>query len=268
MKQQSHTSSRSRIRQPTMYRVCLCLLIYLYCTSLVCLADEEVDRGYLRATKDRKKDDEGPSSPQLDRAELERQQEEDRFRRIQEEREAAFEAKLARMSEDQRKNELNKKKADARIVKRVIKAAASKNPYKILGLNNWEIHLPGQTLQFGKLKLRIPSITLFRLSAKTIRKKYRALATKIHPDKNRDGRATQAFIAVESAVSMLSDETERAEIDSVLFQARQERIDRLVRLSNKIAGRSSQVVHQASRISNRFVKPFGVPALVIGSLLV
>ncbi|OEU08798.1 heat shock protein DnaJ, partial [Fragilariopsis cylindrus CCMP1102] len=46
-------------------------------------------------------------------------------------------------------------------------------------------------------------------SERDIRKQFRTRAMQIHPDKNNDGRAQEAFIAVENAASILSDKQQR-----------------------------------------------------------
>jgi hypothetical protein len=244
------------------------LLVLLH----VCQGDDESERGYLRATMDRRRGDGESEAPSImtpaEMAAMEKAREQEKFRRIQEEREAAFEAKLAKLNEAERRKEKQKKKSDAKIVKKVLKAAQSENPYAILGLTNWEIHIPERFIRWGKLSVRIPSMVLFRIPSKAIRKKYRVLATKVHPDKNRDGRATEAFIAVENAVSTLSDETERAHLDSIIMKSRQDKVDCIVRVSNKVVHRSSHTVLGVTKFAHRFVRPFAVPTLIISSLLI
>jgi hypothetical protein len=154
--------------------------------------------------------------------------EQERKRMInQQEREAAFTAEIAKMSATERKAARMQKKKDARIVRRILRAAEhdndNPNHYAVLGLRNWEPITSSCTMKLVSLALRMPEVALFRIEPEAIQEAYRILAMAVHPDKNRDGRAEEAFIAVENSAFILTDETQRIEYDNSMREMRRNR---------------------------------------------
>lgn len=187
------------------------------------------------------------------RAEEERMERE-RAEQIRLQREAEFEAELARMNEEQQKAAKKQKKKDARIVRQVIKADRKGRLYALLGLRNYDIHI-------GRL-------TLFRADTAAIRRAYRTRARAVHPDRNRDGRAKEAFIAVENAASILSDEQKREVYDEEVRLARQQRRDDMKRTANTVKKTLLKGVNRVTWVFRRIFGPFATPIFILGCLMV
>eukprot|EP00546_Thalassionema_frauenfeldii_P013340 CAMPEP_0178907946 /NCGR_PEP_ID=MMETSP0786-20121207/7649_1 /TAXON_ID=186022 /ORGANISM="Thalassionema frauenfeldii, Strain CCMP 1798" /LENGTH=253 /DNA_ID=CAMNT_0020579793 /DNA_START=139 /DNA_END=896 /DNA_ORIENTATION=+ len=134
--------------------------------------------------------------------------------RIRQQREADFQSSLERMNEDQQKAARKQKKKDAKIVKKILKASNQGNHYSVLGLLNFA--------------LKIGPFTFFRPSPKDIKKAYRHRAMKTHPDKNRDGKAQEAFVAVEESAAVLMDDQARELYDLEIKTARIEKQERIL----------------------------------------
>jgi hypothetical protein len=206
-------------------------------------------------------------------AELKRKAEEDRIAReqadrIQEEREAAFAAEVAKMTDEQQKVARKQKKIDARIVRRILRAAKKDNYYAVLGLRNWELQTPSRTIKLASLVFRIPGFALFRISPKAIKKAYRKLAMMVHPDKNLDGRATEAFIAVENSASILTDETKRIEYDDMVREIWRERRELARKKAVEYVDGTLHVVGQIVQVFRRVLGPFALPVFILGCLLI
>lgn len=123
--------------------------------------------------------------------ELERQREETRARRDRQ-----WEADLQKMNKAQRSQAKKKRLQDAKVVNLVL---SSPDHYKTLRLsrplwNPWS--------SFPK-----------SASPKQVKKAYRDLARKVHPDKNKDGRAEEAFDKIQEAYETLSDKGKKREYD-------------------------------------------------------
>lgn len=204
------------------------------------------------------------------REELQRQQEQ--ILRQQEyvraQREAAFEAELAQMSAKKQKEARKQKRKDARIVRRVLRAAEKGDFYGVLGLHNREFRIPSRTIKIAGLRWSIPGISLFHISQQKIRRAYRALALTVHPDKNRDGRAEEAFIEVENVASILSDERSRTEYDKIAQAARQERNDEIRKVVGSSLSRTFRIVHRGVSVFRTVLGPFAFPVLILGSLII
>lgn len=54
----------------------------------------------------------------------------------------------------------------------------------------------------------------------------------VHPDKNRDGRANEAFIAVENSASILTDKQSSKEYDQQMREYYQQRRQHIMRVAN------------------------------------
>lgn len=188
--------------------------------------------------------------------------------RIQREREALFEAELQRMSEDKRKEAIRRKKNDGRIVRRVLQAAERGDHYGTLGIRNLEFQFPPISLKLGKWNLQLPTFTLFRILNKTIRRAYRNMALLVHPDKNRDGRAVQAFVAVENAASILGDEETRDKYDAERLLLRKERTKAARLMIGTSASRLVKATNRSVSVFRKVLGPFAFPVAIIGILIV
>ena len=188
--------------------------------------------------------------------------------RIQREREAAFETELQRMSEDKRKEAIRRKKKDGKLVRNVLKAAERGDYYGTLGIRNLEIQFPSISLKLGKWSRQLPTFTLFRISNKAIRRAYRNMALLVHPDKNRDGRAVQAFVAVENAASILGDEETRDQYDAERLLLRMERIKAAKLVIGTSASRLMIATNRSVSVFRNVLGPFAFPVAIIGILIV
>jgi len=184
--------------------------------------------------------------------------------RIRLKREAAFEADLKKMNEEQRKKAQRQKKKDAKVVKRILNAHKAGRHYAVLGIRNFEVQLgPYYIFNFS-----LGPLILFRVKTKDIKKVYRNLARTVHPDKNKDGRAEEAFHALETSATILTDEKQRSDYDKRIISTRRRR--------NKYAMESvvgvSQLAWRRSvsslRVAKRVLGPFSTPILVVGALII
>jgi len=184
--------------------------------------------------------------------------------RIRLKREAAFEAELKKMNDEQRKKAQKQKSKDAKVVKRILKAHTSGKHYAVLGIRNLEIRLG----PFYFFNFSLGPFVLFRAKTKDIKRVYRNLARTVHPDKNKDGRAEEAFQALETSADILTDEKKRSDYDKRIISARRRR--------NKYAMESVAGVSQLAwrrsvstlRVAKRVLGPFSTPILVVGALIV
>jgi len=201
--------------------------------------------------------------------------EQERNQRIQQEREAAFEAELAQISDDKQRAAAKKqKKRDAAVVQRVLRHAAKGNFYAVLGLrNNREFHFPGgqgssSTSVLIRLwkRLRLPQLALGHVSAAHIKRAYRECAKATHPDKNRDGRAVEAFHAVEHAATLLLDSNARASYDAAVLEQRQLQRARVRRTLSAGWEQCAKVLRRVKRVFGR-LGPLALPLSILGVLI-
>lgn len=188
--------------------------------------------------------------------------------RIQKEREVSFQKELEKMSATKRKEAKRQQRRDARVVNKVLRANEKGDLYDILGVRNLEWFLYIKPFRIGPFRILLPQLEKFlRPSVKRIRRAYRELARLIHPDKNRDGRAVEAFWAVERAASILGDEIQRAKYDT------ERRIRQLHHLAlqkqriGHITGIMFRSTRRAFQLLRRICNPTVLPLLVILFLL-
>lgn len=185
--------------------------------------------------------------------------------RIRLRREAAFEEELKKMnSEEQRKKAKRQKARDAKVVKRILTAHQAGRHYAVLGIHNLEFQIgPIYVLDF-----MIGPITLFRTKTKDIKRAFRNLARNVHPDKNKDGRAEEAFHALETSASILTDEKQRSDYDKRIIAMRRRRnkyaIERVWGVSHMAWTKTILTLRMAKRV----LGPFSTPILVVGSLII
>ncbi len=170
-------------------------------------------------------------------------------------REAEFEAEVKRMDAEQRKRALKQKKIDARIVNRILRAANANpepNHYAVLGLRNLEVH--------------IGPWHLFRITTRDVKKAYRNLSRRVHPDKNRDGRAEQAFHALEASAAVLSDAEDRRGYDRRVEARRKKRNKRITGTTFDVLDSTRRNVLRVLGTTKRVLGPFSVPVFTLGML--
>ena len=184
------------------------------------------------------------------------------------EREAKFEAELSRMSAEKKKAAKRQKKRDTKIVKQVIKAAKQENHYAVLGLRNWEISINPRSISIGPKQFTIPGFKLFHISPSKIKKAYRNRGKMTHPDKNRDGHANEAFIAVENSASLLSDEKLREEYDKQLRQLHIQQRQKASRIAAEIRDTGVGAIMKTTRLFRSVLGPFALPVFILGALII
>ena len=184
--------------------------------------------------------------------------------RIRIKREAAFEAELKKMNEEQRKKAKKQKSKDAKVVKRILKAHKSGKHYAVLGIHNFEVQLG----PFYIFNYTLGPIILFRVKTKQIKKVYRNLARTVHPDKNKDGRAVEAFHALESSAAILTDDKQRSDYDKRIVATRRRRNryakEKVVGVCEYSWNRSVRTL----RVAKKVLGPFSTPILVVGALII
>lgn len=165
-------------------------------------------------------------------------------------REEAYQAELARINDEKLKKSLQRqKKKDGQIVKKILRNSANEKHYSVLGLRcKWgEIELP-----FG--------VKFCSTSPGDIKKAYRTIAKTVHPDKNRDGRANEAFDAIERSAAILMDKDKKRAYDLKLARKR------------KVAVEKAFVTVKTAFVSlKRTIKllgPFATPVLILVALII
>jgi hypothetical protein len=188
--------------------------------------------------------------------------------RIAAERERAFEKELAKMNADQQKAALQQKNKDAKINKQVLKAAKNGNHYAVLGIRNWQLRIPPREFHIARYSVTIPGITIRHTSTKDIRRAYKRRALAVHPDKNRDGSAEEAFVAVENAATILSDDRQRAAYDEQVKQRNQARRDQAKQVVGGVTNSVGQYMGRVVWVFRSVLGPFATPVIVIGAILI
>mmetsp|Transcript_23595 Transcript_23595/g.25131 ORF Transcript_23595/g.25131 Transcript_23595/m.25131 type:complete len:291 (-) Transcript_23595:1592-2464(-) len=202
-----------------------------------------------------------------------RQNEEERLAREADDRLAAkreqqFQADLDRMNDEEKNKALKQKKIDGRKVQSVLKAAKHNNLYMVLGIRNWNLRIPSWEIDIGGLKFTIPGFIIKETSERNIRKQFRTISKQIHPDKNKDGRAQEAFIAAENAAAILSDKQKRKLYDDEIKLYRSNRLKTNQKLMMTTILSTWNVTSRAVKILKTSLGPFFVPVLIICALII
>jgi hypothetical protein len=128
---------------------------------------------------------------------------------IARQREAAYLAELERIQDEKVRKEIQRqKRRDGQIVQRVLRNSENERHYAVLGLK----------CKWGEIKLG--PIKLCSVSPSEVKRAYRTIARSVHPDKNRDGRAGEAFDALEKSAAVLMDPLKKKDYDSKLQRQR------------------------------------------------
>ncbi|KAL7567733.1 hypothetical protein ACA910_012067 [Epithemia clementina (nom. ined.)] len=202
--------------------------------------------------------------------------EEEKAARRAQEREAAFEQKLLKLgSQQERHKARQKKKRDAQLVSQVLHASKHGDYYAVLGLRQkqWLSQSVPSWLRRLSQKMLPKSSWLWQITASDLRKAYRSMATRIHPDKNHDGRAEQAFWALEEAYQFLSDPEQRKEYDENWNLQTNHSHDNNIFSAWQHHGPSTKVyqvlhgatvvVRQTTGMVRKVVGPFAVPVSIL-----
>jgi len=206
---------------------------------------------------------------QRNKEEAEERPKQEEVKKLEREREMQFEKELSRMSEDKKKAAIKQKKSDARIVRKVLKAAENENHYSVLGLSGIDLKIPSQSISLGpKLKLKIPGFHLFHATPSKIKKAYRTRSKAVHPDKNRDCRAKEAFVAVENSASILSDERLRKQYDDALHARRLKKQQAVTGKIGRVIGLITRSFKSGFNVVRRILGPFAFPVLILGALVI
>jgi hypothetical protein len=194
--------------------------------------------------------------------------------RIAAERERQFQVELARMDKEQQKKALQQKKRDYRNVQKVLRAAHRNDLYGILGMRHWNLKLPATHIQlpFGgnnnHVQFTIPGITIKETTDQDIRKHFRIQARQLHPDKNKDGRAQEAFYALEMAAAILSDPNQREVYDQEIQRQRQERITANKQLVVAVSRRMWQLSSQTVKTAHTLLGPFFTSVMILLAIVI
>jgi len=95
------------------------------------------------------------------------------------------------------------------------------------------------------------------------------MGKQIHPDKNSDGRADQAFVAVDEAYNLLSDPQAREsyheswslEQSSQPWLHRHEKVGKIITATHTVVSRTAGIV-------SKVVGPFSVPVSILAVVFV
>ena len=206
-------------------------------------------------------------------AERRKQQEEERLaqeklEKIAAERERQFQRDLAKMNDEQRKLAIKQKKRDTNIVKSILKANKHNDYYSVLGIRNWKLKIPGRKFNIGKYSFGFSGITLKHTSTKDIRRAYKQRAKVVHPDKNRDGLASEAFTIVEHAASILTNEQTRNEYDKSYTLMIQQKRQKYINVLNGIGDTIKLRIKNVIWVFHKVLGPFAPAVLIISAILI
>mmetsp|Transcript_16282 Transcript_16282/g.23945 ORF Transcript_16282/g.23945 Transcript_16282/m.23945 type:complete len:264 (+) Transcript_16282:86-877(+) len=210
-------------------------------------SEEHIRQGQEEMEKEKKRQHQQASDEEERLVELQNE-------RIREQREAEFEASVARMNEDQQKAARKQRKKDSQIVKKILQASERGNHYSVLGLLS--------------VALKIGPFTFVRPSPQEIKKAYRNRAKKTHPDKNRDGRAQQAFVAVEESAAVLMDEEAREQFDLEIKMARKEKQEMVLQKISTVRNFVKKQLSWLIWLFQKVLGPFAFPIFILGCLLI
>jgi DNA mismatch repair ATPase MutL len=172
------------------------------------------------------------------------------------------------------KNLIHQRKRDAKIVHRILKESQSNNHYEVLGLRNFalpKLRIPKLTITIipRQFTLNITAIDVFRISENKIKKAYRDMAKLVHPDKNKDPRAVEAFLLVEKSAAILLNATTRAEYDMLMqYQQHRQRAKLYLQIRQGIE-RSLRILSAVLRTGTKVFRlgPLTMPVVILVALI-
>ena len=173
---------------------------------------------------------------------------------IAREREAAYEAELARVTDEKAKRRLKRQKLqDNRIVRQILSNSEKGKHYAVVGLGR---------ASWGELE--IGPFKFFSVTQGDVKRSYRKVARSVHPDKNRDGRAAEAFDALERSANMLLDEAKKKNYDAKLKRQRIEIIKGVYLSFWEVC---SSIMTGISAL-HKILGPFATPITILTLLLI
>ena len=207
----------------------------------------------------------------VDEEQRRRDMEEQAAREVAADRERKFQAELDRIDDqEQKKRALKQKRIDGKTVRSVLKAAERNDLYKVMGLRNLTVRIPPFHINIaGAVRFTIPGFTILKGATKdVIKKQFRQRAMMVHPDKNRDGRAQEAFVAVQNAASILSDEDQRQRYDAEWKAFRSSKLESHKQLVATSLAAAWAITRKIVKMVQTLLGPFFVPVLIIGALII
>lgn len=220
-------------------------------------------------------EDEPPPRQQQSQAEQEenarRKAAQENLDRVAAERERRFQAELDRISdEEQRKLALKQKRRDGRRVRSVLRASKRQDLYGVLGIRNWTLQFPSLKVNLaGFAKFTIPGLkVLGGATDQQIKKAFRQRAKQVHPDKNKDGRANEAFLAVQEAAGVLTDPNLRQQYDADRKAHLQDTMESRKQLVATHVGSVLGVLRKLIKVAQTILGPFFVPVAILGALII
>jgi hypothetical protein len=207
----------------------------------------------------------------VDEEQRRRDMEEQAAREVAADRERKFQAELDRIDDqEQKKRALKQKRIDGKTVRSVLKAAERNDLYKVMGLRNLTVRIPPFHINIaGAVRFTIPGFTILKGATKdVIKKQFRQRAMMVHPDKNRDGRAQEAFVAVQNAASILSDEDQRQRYDAEWKASRSSKLESHKQLVATSLAAAWAITRKIVKMVQTLLGPFFVPVLIIGALII
>lgn len=163
----------------------------------------------------RKKEAEAAEAKRLKNAKATEDMERKKAKEVAAKREAEYKAELERLQDEAARKALQRKKQrDGKMVRKIIRQSEKGRHYSVLGMK----------CKWGEIKLG--PLRICNVSQGDIKRAYRTAAKVVHPDKNRDGRAPEAFRALEKSAEVLMDSKLKKEYDAILMRQRKEMMDR------------------------------------------
>ena len=187
--------------------------------------------------------------------------------RVANERERKFQAELDQMKDEEaKKAALQQKRKDGRRVRSILKAAKNNNLYGVMGISNIKIQTPEIPINFFNVaKFTIPSLKIWKgPTEQQIKKQFRKRAMQVHPDKNKDGRAQEAFVAVQEAAQVLGDKQARAQYDAYRKENRSQQME----LVTKTLSSALAVLKRMIGVCQTVLGPFFLPVMIIAVLII
>ena len=252
------------------------LLVVAFCLTEIRADDAEYVRQVIEEDQQHSNDNYAEDDAAYERRQQQQQDAQERAAqeaadRKASERERKFEAELDRMNDDDAKKlALKQKKKDGRRVKSVLKAFSKQDFYGVLGIHNFSIKTPQIPINIANVaKFTIPSLSLWKgPTEQSIKKQVRMRAKQLHPDKNKDGRAEEAFVALQNAAQVLGDPKLRAQYDKERKAMRSEQMETGKRLVNTALASMLAVLRKILQVCQKLLGPFFLPVAIIAALII
>jgi hypothetical protein len=173
-----------------------------------------------------------------------------------EQQEGFVDASVAHMGQEDKKKLQKQKRIDRSLVRRVLNSAKRDLHYDVLGLRTrWNHPL-------------FDVILWKRITHKDIKRAFYKMAKLLHPDKNLDERAEEAFIQLERSAKILLDEVSRSEYDTKIATERKERRKIQVQIMKKYFNLFIRRSSHAASVMIHVIRPIYAPVLILGALLI